>query len=267
MPRILIGESQDDLATAMTEYFSVEKYTVFQERSGWRILECLRQNQYDAIVMEIVLPGLDGISLVRDFRSAGGSTPILLMTNRHSSDEIQSGLDAGADAYVVKPFFLADLAARVRALLRRPSLRHGRILRLGDIEIDTDAGTVTKNDKPIHLHPMEFKLLQFLMSHEDQVFNAHALFERVWQKDYAQLEDTVRTHVRTLRQKIDSKGSASIITTVRGLGYKASREQPLSSTSNLVSKPIEGLVAEMTEEDHRNGNHLVQSWTDREDHS
>jgi DNA-binding response OmpR family regulator len=88
------------------------------------------------------------------------------------------------------------------------------------VAMDTGAGTVTKDDILVHLHPMEFKLLQFLMGHPNQVFSAHALFERVWQKDFGSMEDTVRTHVRTLRQKIDSDGFASVITTVRGLGYK-----------------------------------------------
>ncbi|MBX9695826.1 MAG: response regulator transcription factor, partial [Cyanobacteria bacterium] len=110
--------------------------------------------------------------------------------------------------------------SQVRALLRRPTLS-AKLLLSGDVSMNTEAGTVTRNDELIHLHPMEFKLLQFLLKHPNQIFSTHAIFERVWQKDFGQLEDTVRTHVRTLRQKIDLAGDHSIITTVRGLGYKS----------------------------------------------
>src|SRR5205823_4661600 len=175
---------------------------------------------YGVVVMEIALPGLDAISVVRDYRASGGNAPILLMAGRHSSDELQRGLDAGADTYLVKPFHLTDLSAQLRALLRRPSLRSENMLTSGLVSMDSAAGTVTRNDIIVHLHPMEFKLLQFLLKHPDQVFNARAIMERVWHKDIGHLDDTVRTHIRTLRQKIDSEGCASIITTVRGLGYK-----------------------------------------------
>jgi len=220
MSRILIGETQEDFATALAEFLSLDNNTVQLEKNGLRILESLRQNPYDLIILEIALLGLDAISVARTYRAAGGNTPILLMASRHSSEELQCGLDAGADAYLVKPFQLSDLAAQLRALLRRPSLRSERLLTSGAIEMDTGAGTVTRNDIPVHLHPMEFKLLQFLLRHPNQVYNAEAILERVWQKDLGQMDDTVRTHVRTLRRKIDSIGFPSIITTVRGLGYK-----------------------------------------------
>lgn len=220
MSRVLIGESQDDLASALRESLILENYTVELECNGLRILDCLRNNQYEIIILEIALVGLNAISVIREYRSTGGNTPILLLASKHSSEELQTGLDAGADGYLVKPFQLNDLYALLRALMRRPALRSKKVLRLGNIEMDTVAGTVTRDDVPVHLFPMEFKLLQFLLRHPNQVFNAHAIFERVWQKDDSQTEDTVRTHVRTLRKKIDSKGKPSIITTVRGLGYK-----------------------------------------------
>lgn len=224
MSKMLLGETQSDLANAMHDYFSLDRYTVQLESRGLRILECLRQNSYDVILLDIVLPDIDGIGVVRGYRATGGTTPILMMSGRHSSSELQSALDAGADAYIVKPFKLSDLAAQLRALLRRPAMRNERVLLSGSIAMNSEAGTVTKNDQLIHLHPMEFKLLQFLLRHPNQVFNAHAIFERVWKKDSGQLEDTVRTHIRTLRRKLDSVGCQSIITTVRGLGYKTEHQ-------------------------------------------
>ncbi len=221
MSKMILGETQEDLATAMNDFFSAQQYTVQMEDNGLRILERLRQEFFDVIVLEMALPGLDAISVIRGYRSTGGNTPILLMSGSFCSEELQGGLDAGADAYMCKPFRLNDVAAQIRALLRRPLLRSGSILTSGLVAMDTGAGTVTRDDIQIHLHPMEFKLLEFLLRHPDQVFNARAIMERVWHKDLEFLDDTVRTHVRTLRQKIDSGGIPSIITTVRGLGYKA----------------------------------------------
>lgn len=220
MSRMLLGETQQDLANAMEDYLALNNYTVQTENSGHRILESLSQNQYDVIMMEIALPGIDGISIVRGYRAVRGTAPIILMASSHSSEELKLGLDAGADAYLVKPFSLSDLEAQLRALMRRPSMRSEKILISGNVAIDTQAGTVKKNDDIVHLHPMEFKLLQFLFRHPNQVFSTHALFERVWQKQAGQLEDTVRTHIRTLRQKLDTDNNNSIIKTVRGLGYK-----------------------------------------------
>lgn len=235
MSRMLIGETQEDLATAMREFFSMDRYTVQLESSGLRIVECLRQSQYDVIILEIALAGLDGISVVRNYRATGVNTPILLMAGKHSSDELQRGLDAGADAYLAKPIHLSDLAAKVRALLRRPALRSERVLMSGCIALDTEAGTVTRNDIPVHLHPMEFKLLQFLMRHPNQTFDSHALFERVWKNGSGSMDDTVRTHIKTLRHKIDSEDGESIISTVRGFGYKVSDEQAAQRTTGLLA--------------------------------
>jgi len=219
MPKMLLCEPQEDLATAVRDFFVADNYTIDLETSGWRVLECLRQKQYDIIVLEMALLALDGLAVVRDYRTRGGSTPILLLTGNVSSVELQDVYNAGADAYLVKPFKLADLAAQVKAMLRRPELRHEELLTMGNLVMDTKTGAVTKNKHVIHLFPMEFKLLQYLMKHPNQIFDARALFQRIWQKEDRSSDDTVRTHIRTLRAKIDSQGCPSFITTVRGLGY------------------------------------------------
>jgi DNA-binding response OmpR family regulator len=220
MLRMLLCEPQEDLAAAMLEFFSADDYIIDMETNGLRVLECLRQKRYDVIILEMALHGLNGLGVIRGYRAAGGNSPILLLTGSVSSDELQHVFDSGADAYLGKPFRLTDLSAQVRALLRRPALRNEKKLILGCLTMDTEAGTVTKDDQSIHLYPMEFKLLQFLMRHPNQVFSATALFERVWQKDAGKMNDTVRTHIRTLRRKIDGKFRTSFITTVRGLGYR-----------------------------------------------
>jgi DNA-binding response OmpR family regulator len=221
MANMLLGEPDKALAAAMNTFFSSTDYIVQLADSGSRVLDCLQRKEYRVLVLEIDLPGLDGISVVRRYRSSGGSAPIILMTTEYSSAELQCSLEAGADVYIERPFQFNDLAAQVRALLRRPCLRNEKVLTLGGLEMNTGSGTLTRDNVSIHLHPMEYKLLQFLMTHPNQVFSSHALFQRVWQKDDGLMEDTVRTHIRTLRQKIDLGGCVSSIITVRGLGYRA----------------------------------------------
>lgn len=219
MTRLLLGETQDALALAMQEYFTSSHFSVETESNGLRVLSLLRHTPYDIAILEMSLPVLDAIEIVRGYRASGGALPIVLLSSRYSSGELQRALDCGADAYIVKPFKLLDLAAQVRALLRRPAMRSEQVLVSGEIEVDSEAGTVKRNDELVHLHPMEYRLLQFLLRHPNQVFSSHALFERVWQKA-GNMEDTVRTHVRTLRKKLDSPDVPSVIITVRGLGYK-----------------------------------------------
>lgn len=230
MIKILIGEIDRDLADAMRDWFAIDKIVSQVETNGLPVLDWLRKVQYDMILLNVRLPGVDGISIVKQYRASGGHTPIILMAGRHCSEELQRGLDLGADSYLVQPFQLGDLSAKVRAALRRPELQGQKLLRTGSLVLHAEAGVVTRDDKPIHLHPMEFKLLHFLMKHPNQIFDAGALAERVWQKSYHQGDETVRTHISTLRRKLDAIGQPSVVTTVRGLGYK-SEKQPLHFTA------------------------------------
>lgn len=223
MIKMLLGETQKDLSIAISDYLTARQFLVDVETNGMCILQRLHETHYDIILLETILEGMDGLTVIRDFRAANGSTPIILISAEHSSLEMQQCLDAGADAYVVKPFKLIELACQLRALLRRPELKSKSILTSGEIAVDTIAGTVTKSCESIHLHPMELKLLQFLLQNPNQVFSADAIFQRVWHKENVQ-DGTVRTHIRTLRKKIDSPDKLSVITTVRGFGYKINHD-------------------------------------------
>lgn len=240
MSRILIGIPEQDLATEMKDWFSQE-HTVQLENNGWRILECLRSNQYDVIIHEIALPEIDAVSMIRNYRASAGSTPIISLAGRHCSEELQRALDAGSDNYLVRPFQLADLSAIVRALLRRPEMRHPKLLTCGAVSMDTEAGIVSRNGTPIHMLPMEYKLLQFFLKHPNQIFSTEALSERVWQKELRLGNETVRTHIRMLRQKLDSTNGPSIITTLRGLGYKTG-ETSLSTAESPEKLPVRMLI-------------------------
>lgn len=238
MSKILIGEKDKELGSAIQDWFcDVSDFTSQVEHTGWRILECLGKQKFDAIIFDVQLPGIDGMTILRSYRAAGGCTPIILMAGWHNSEELRCGLDAGADGYLVQPFELATLAAMVRAVMRRPEMRLQKLLCWGGVCMDASSGSVSKDDAPIHLNPMEFKLLQFFLEHPNQAFSADALSERVWRKGIQKKNDTVRTHIRTLRQKIDSQGCPSLITTVRGIGYKTETPRQISEISARLLRP------------------------------
>lgn len=223
MSTLLVGEFTDKLSSGIRDCFALRGFNVQSEDNGLRILECLQSNHYDLIVLETTLPGLNGIGVTRDFRKRGGDTPILLIADNHSSNELQGALDAGADSYLAKPFEVDDLTAQMRALLRRPALKGAAVLSVGHIAVDRNACTVTRAGELVQLFPLEYKLLEFLLSNANQVFSSKILLERVWGLDDSDNDSTVRSYIKTLRHKIDLPGQPSAITTVRGLGYRLDR--------------------------------------------
>jgi DNA-binding response OmpR family regulator len=167
-----------------------------------------------------MLPELSGMEVCRRYRQTKGKTPILMLTAKNSVEDKEAGLDAGADDYLTKPFNMKELAARVRALIRRASDHPNNMYKLRDIEIDASEFRVTKAGSEIHLLPKEFRLLEFLVRHPHQVFSAEDLLASVWESDTSALLDTVRGHIKRLRKKLDTPGETSIISTVYGIGYR-----------------------------------------------
>lgn len=220
MAKILVVEDEHDLSGPIRDWLTRENHLVEVVDNGAVALDYLRVNKYDLVVLDLMLPVLSGMEVCRQFRDRGGTTPILMLTARSAVDEKEAGLDAGADDYLTKPFHLKELAARVRALLRRPTPLTGNVYKLADLVVDTAGRTVTKQGQEVHLVPKEYSLLEFLVRHAGQVFSADALLERVWESDSNAMPDTVRTHIKTLRKKIDSPDLESIIQTVHGVGYK-----------------------------------------------
>lgn len=220
MSKILIVEDEEDLSLQVSDWLANEHHTVEIVADGSSALDRLCVNKYDVIVLDWLLPGVDGVQVCKRYRQMGGRTPILMLTARSSIENKEEGLDAGADDYLSKPFHLKELSARVRALVRRASASAAVVLCAGDIVLDPCARVVTRGGQPLHLERKEFNLLEFLMRNANRTFSAEALLERVWESSSMASPDAIRTYIKALRKKIDAAGKPSYITTVHGVGYK-----------------------------------------------
>lgn len=229
MAKVLVVEDDADLAALIKNILGVERHTVEVAPNGRDAVALLSMYTYDLVMLDWNLPAMSGKEVCQHYRSKGGSTPILMLTSRSTVEDKEEGLDAGADDYLTKPFHAKELAARVRALLRRPQSVSAKTLQAGELELDPKTVRVSKSGKEIHLLPKEFSLLELFMRYPNQVFSAEALLDRVWASDSAASLDTVRTYIKTLRKKIDTEGSASMIRTVHGVGY---------SLASMSSDPV-----------------------------
>lgn len=220
MAKILFVEDEMDLAYPVKDWLSREQYLIEISDNGNEALDKLRVYKYDLIILDWMIPGISGVEVCKQFRESGGTTPILMLTAKSEISDKETGLDAGADDYLTKPFHLKELSARVRALLRRQIQSTDNILKAGSITIDTLAKKVAVDGKEIHLVPKEYSLLEFFMRHPNQVFSAEALIERVWASDTLASADTIRTYIKLLRKKLGSDEHSNVIRTVHGFGYK-----------------------------------------------
>jgi len=222
MTRILLVEDDVDLVDMISEWLSAE-YEVASAFDGQSGLDMLKASPYDVIVLDWSLPKLSGLEVCRQFRASGGKTPIIFLTGKSTVADRELGLDGGADDYLVKPFSMRELNARLRAVLRRGDLIVNDVLSCGDITLDAGKHRVTKGDLSVHLLPKEFALLEFLMRHPDQVFSSDNILARVWASDSETGGNAVRTAIKRIRQKLDdsdSSESESIIENIPRVGYR-----------------------------------------------
>ncbi|MCE9541790.1 response regulator transcription factor, partial [Candidatus Kaiserbacteria bacterium] len=182
----------------------------------------LHRADYDLIILDLMLPGMDGNEICRQTREMGITIPILILTARNETDTKVQLLTSGADDYLVKPFSFAELVARVRALLRRPTEALPENLSVGDLELNTAERRVMREGKEIELTLKEFGLLEYFMRHPDQVVNREDLLNHLWDFNYAGFSNVVDVHVKNLRRKLDAGNSRSVLETVRGIGYRLS---------------------------------------------
>ena len=220
MAKILFAEDDLDLAERIDQWLKHEHHIVEVVYDGRKAFESLQYFKYDLAILDWGLPNMTGIEICTKYRAAGGVTPILMLTGRNDVEEKATGLDSGADDYLTKPFHMKELAARIRALLRRPAGFSGEELRVSGIELNTASHKAKVNGNDIQLAPKEFALLEFLMKHANKVVSSDQLLEHLWSSDSEATSETIYTYIKTLRKKI-SPGAAkdSPIKTVHGLGY------------------------------------------------
>jgi DNA-binding response OmpR family regulator len=216
--RILVVEDDRKVASFIQIGLEQESYAVDALDSGTNAAEQVASIDYDAVVLDLMLPGRSGFQVLRDIRARKPDLPVLILTAKDSLEDRVTGLDSGADDYMVKPFALAELSARLRALLRRGKPRETK-LRLADLEIDTARRTVTRGGRPIDLKPKEYALLEFLMRNSDRAVTRSHIIEHVWDIHFDSVSNVVEVHVNSLRNKIDRGFAAPLIHTIRGVGY------------------------------------------------
>lgn len=217
--RILVVEDESSIANFIRQGLSEAGYAVDVASDGQEGLAYALAAEYDVLVLDIMLPYLDGLEVLRETRRQGLKVPTLMLTARDTVDDRVSGLDAGADDYLVKPFAFPELLARIRALLRRPPLQTGTTLIVGDLEMDTVVHQVRRQNRPIELSPREYAVLEYLMRHPNQVLTRTQIGEHVWNFDFYNESNVVDVYIGYLRRKIDRAGDAPLIHTIRGVGY------------------------------------------------
>ena len=216
--RILVVEDDRKVASFIQTGLGQEGYAVDVLHDGADAGDQARAIDYDAVVLDLMLPTRSGFQVLRDIRASKASLPVLILTAKDSMDERVAGLDAGADDYMTKPFGLAELSARLRALLRRGAPRES-VLSLADLEMDTIRRKVRRGGTPIDLKPKEYALLEFLMRNTDRPLTKALIIEHVWDIHFDSISNVVEVHINSLRNKIDKGFAVPLIHTVRGVGY------------------------------------------------
>ncbi len=251
--RILVIEDDELIAHALMTILTRQNYAVevaADGQAGWELIEAF---VYDMILLDVMLPKLDGISLCRQIRSKGLQMPILLLTGRDSSHDKAIGLDAGADDYVVKPFDQEELVARVRALFRRGGAIAQPVLEWGNLHLDPSSCEVTYGTKPLLLTPKEYALLELFLRNSRRVFSCGMILEHLWSYEETPTEEAVRTHIKGLRQKLRAAGITNdVVETVYGIGYRLkSQEQGIEKKKNKAGKGVatqDSLICEPTQQ-------------------
>ena len=223
--RILVVEDDRKVATFIRRGLEEEGYAVDVLHDGAAAGEQAHCIEYDAAVLDLMLPGRSGFQVLRDIRAEKAELPVLILTAKSSLEERVTGLDSGADDYMVKPFALAELSARLRALLRRGKPRETR-LNMADLEMDIVRRTVTRGGRRIDLRPKEYALLEYLMRNSDRPVTRSLIIEHVWDIHFDSISNVVEVHINSLRHKIDREFSPPLIHTVRGVGYMLTDKPP-----------------------------------------
>lgn len=218
--RILVVEDEPRMAALIRQGLTEEAYAVDTVGRGDEVLDWVESAEYDLILLDIMLPGISGLDVCRDLRDRGYQMPILMLTARDTLPDKVKGLDSGADDYLVKPFAIEELTARIRALARRESPRKKAELVVADLSLDPATKLAQRANRVIELTAREYALLETLMRHPGQVLSRNQIIDHVWDMDFVSGSKVVEVHIHALRKKIDDDFPTKLIHTVRGLVYK-----------------------------------------------
>jgi len=217
--RILVVEDEKKVSSFIKRGLEEEKYEVDVAYDGDEGIKLAIDRQYDAIILDWMLPKQDGLSVLKELRAQHKATPVLMLTAKDTVDDIVAGLDSGSDDYLTKPFAFAELLARVRALLRRSEMDRGAELRFGELRIDPVTHKVWRGDKEIDLTAKEYSLLEYFMRNPNQVLTRTMIADHVWDYTFDSFTNIIDVYVNYLRKKIDRDADKKLIHTVRGVGY------------------------------------------------
>jgi two-component system response regulator MprA len=218
--KILVVDDERAVRESLRRALELEGYEIELAADGNEALYRLEVTEEpDAVILDVLMPGVDGLEVCRRLRGAGSKLPVLMLTARTEVEDRVAGLDAGADDYVTKPFALEELLARVRALLRRTGDTDGEVVRFADLELDPATREVSRGGRPIELTRTEFSLLELFMRNPRQVLTRTIIFERVWGYDFGYASNSLDVYIGYLRRKTEADGEPRLIQTVRGVGY------------------------------------------------
>ncbi|MBR3602796.1 MAG: response regulator transcription factor [Lachnospiraceae bacterium] len=217
--RILIAEDEKTLNDVIRKTLSKNGYSVDSCFDGEEALYYLESTEYDAAILDIMMPGLSGLEVLKKIRATGNSLPVLFLTAKDAVPDRVAGLDAGADDYLTKPFSFDELLARIRVMLRKHSGKSENIYRIANLSVDINTHTVCRNDNPISLSSKEFSILEYLIRNQGIVLSREKIEQHIWNYDYEGSSNLVDVYIRYLRRKIDEAYSPKLIHTVRGAGY------------------------------------------------
>jgi len=217
--RILVAEDEKDMNRLIAKRLKKENYSVDSCYTGQEVFDYLQCAEYDAIILDIMMPVMNGIEVLKKLRKENNQIPVLLLTARDSIEDRVNGLDAGADDYLVKPFAFEELLARIRVMLRKPTTIKTTIYKVGNLEIHTDTHRVIRDGKEISLSSREFSLLRYMVQNAGIVLSREKLEQHIWNYDFTGGSNVIDVYIRYLRKKIDTGFDQKLIHTVRGAGY------------------------------------------------
>lgn len=217
--KLLLAEDERELSDALAEILKHSNYAVDAVYNGIDALDYILVGDYDGVILDVMMPGMDGFTVVKKLREKGDQTPVLILTAKGEVDDRVTGLDSGADDYLTKPFAMKELLARVRSITRRRTEAASSVIRLGNVELDCTAFTISCEEKLQHLTGKEFQMLQLFMSYPAQIFSAENLLEKIWGYDTDAEINVVWVNVSYLRKKLDQLGANLQIRAIRNQGY------------------------------------------------